>query len=413
MNAIAWVILFLIVLRWGTETILSRLNTDHVKRHAADIPEAFRDWHSPESYQKSVLYTLAKNRLGLYQDLFDTMVLLGLLFSGFLPWLYVTLLQEWGTSLWTRSLFLLLTGLFLSLAGLPWSWYTQFHLEQKFGFNTSTPRIWLTDQIKGFLLGIGIGYPVLLLLLAIAGWSGDLWWLWAWVFLVLLQLLFTCLVPVLILPLFYRLTPLPEGALRQRLSSLADRLGFRNSGLLVMDGSRRSRHSNAFFTGMGRSRKIVLFDTLVEKMPEEETEAVLAHEIGHSQKGHIRKMTFFSSLSMLIGFWVLNWLAGSDWLYQTFSFPQKDMAVAFLLFALLSGCVSFWISPFRNWFSRRFEYEADAFAGSHIADAGAMIRSLRRLNRENLSNLTPHPWYSFFYYSHPTPYEREKALQRK
>jgi STE24 endopeptidase len=220
------------------------------------------------------------------------------------------------------------------------------------------------------------------------------------------------LAPVLIMPLFNKFTPLPEGSLRERLLQLAERTRFRARSVQVMDGSKRSRHSNAFFTGFGRFRKIVLFDTLIQQLAEPELEAVLAHEIGHFKKKHIPKILAASALSSLAGFYVVAVLARQDWFYQAFGFEPGSLAPVLLLCGLLSGAVSFWISPVAHWWSRRYEYQADAFAAGVMREVHSLINALRKLNEKNLSNLTPHPFYSGFYYSHPTLLEREQALHK-
>ncbi len=407
------IVLFLILSRWAGQLVLGWLNRCSVQAHAGGIPEAFRETLDGETYRKSVAYTLEKNRLALWQDSWDTLILLLFLFSGLLPWLHGTHRAVLGSSLPAQTLFLLEVGLLFALADIPWGWYSQFNLEERFGFNTTTKKLWWTDLGKEFLLSMGIGFPLLLALLALVRWSGPTWWLWAWAGTFLVQVILMVVVPVWILPWFFKFTPLPEGALRERLLRLAERAGFRHAGLQVMDGSRRSRHSNAFFTGLGRFRKIILFDTLLQQLSEEEAEAVLAHEIGHDRMGHIRRMLVLSLVGSLLAFRLLDWISSQKWLYSSFGFSEPDMAIALLLFALLANTVSFWWSPVSNWLSRRFEYQADAFAAGCIADSNAMIRALRILNRENLSNLTPHPAYSFFYYSHPTLLERERALEKR
>ena len=226
----------------------------------------------------------------------------------------------------------------------------------------------------------------------------------------IVQLILSVLAPVLILPLFNKLTPLPDGSLRNRLLDLAKRTQFRAGSIQLMDGSKRSRHSNAFFTGFGRFRKIVLFDTLVEQLSEAELEAVVAHEIGHYRKGHIPRMLFLSGAGMLAGFYILAVLARQDWFYRAFGFEPGNITPAFLLFGLLSGTVGFWIGPLAHWWSRRHEYQADAFAAKAVGQTQSLIAALRKLNGKNLSNLVPHPFYSGFYYSHPTLLEREHAL---
>ena len=296
-------------------------------------------------------------------------------------------------------------------AHLPLSWVDQFVIEERFGFNTTTATTWWVDRLKGFLLALVMGYPLLVLILKCVEWSGRWWWLWAWAAVMVFQLLMSVLAPVLILPLFNKLTPLPEGSLRERLLQLADQTQFRAKSIQVMDGSKRSRHSNAFFTGFGSFRKIVLFDTLVAQLSEGELAAVLAHEIGHYKKKHIPKMLLFSAFSTLVGFWFVSWLSRQEAFYRAFGFEPGHVATAFLLFGLLAGSVTFWLSPLAHAWSRRYEYQADAYAAETMREVGSLTGALRKLNEKNLSNLTPHPIYSGFYYSHPTLLEREAALQ--
>ena len=266
------------------------------------------------------------------------------------------------------------------------------------------------DRLKGLLLALALGYPLLVLILKLVGWLGAAWWFWAWVCLAVFQLVMMVVAPVLILPLFNKFTPLPPGELRESLLALGRRAGFRARDIQVMDGSKRSRHSNAFFTGLGRFRKIVLFDTLTQQLDGRELEAVLAHEIGHYKKGHIPKTIALSLGGGLLAFYVISVLARQDWFLGGFGFAAGQMAPALLLFALLSGVVTFWMSPLFHGLSRRHEYEADAFAAELTQESGPLISALRKLNEKNLSNLMPHPVYSGFYYSHPTLQEREAAL---
>jgi STE24 endopeptidase len=319
-----------------------------------------------------------------------------------------------GASAWSMAAFLFAVGFAMSLPSLPLDWYAQFRLEEKFGFNTTTQKTWWMDRVKGLLLALVLGYPLLVLILKIVEWTGAAWWLWAWGAMLVFQALMLVLAPVLIMPLFNKFTPLPEGSLRERLLKLAQRTSFVAKSIQVMDGSKRSRHSNAFFTGFGKFRKIVLFDTLISQLSEPELEAVLAHEIGHFKKKHIPKMLIFSAFSSLVGFYVVSVLAKQEWFYHAFrfEFDPKNIAPALLLFTLLSGVVMFWFSPLAHWWSRRYEYQADAFAAEVMNEPRSLIGALRKLNEKNLSNLTPHPLYSGFYYSHPTLVEREAALGR-
>jgi STE24 endopeptidase len=399
-----------IVLKAGTEIFLEVLNSRYARAHAGMLPAAFSGVMDDATYQKSTRYTLAKSRITRIETVVDTLILLIVLFSGILPALFDRVLPLTRSSAWSGAIFLFLTGALMALPGLPLSWYSQFRIEDRFGFNTSTQARWWMDRLKGLMLSLVLGLPLLWLLLKLVDWTGQWWWLWAWGALLGFQLLMTVLAPVLILPLFNKLTPLPEGALRQRLLNLAASARFHAGNILVMDGSKRSRHSNAFFTGFGAFRKIVLFDTLLAQLGEPEVEAVLAHEIGHFKKKHIPKMLVATALSSLIGFFLISVLTRQEWFYHPFGFMPGAIAPALLLFGLLSGPVMFWVSPLTHWWSRRYEYEADAYAAHLTREPQSLIGALRKLNEKNLSNLTPHPAYSAFYYSHPTLLERENAL---
>jgi STE24 endopeptidase len=407
------VVFVLIALRVAAEVTLSLLNRAEVRRHAAQAPAAVAAIMDAPTYTKSVEYTLAKGRLGRIELVWDGLVLAAVFASGLLPWLYGKFSPQLTTGVWDDTFFIVATALLLSVPSLPLDWWGQFRLEARFGFNKSTLGLWVTDKLKGLALAIIIGVPLLWALLSLVRWVGDLWWAWGFVLVFGFQLLMLVLYPKLILPLFNKLTPLPEGDLRTRLLALADRTGFRASTIQVMDGSKRSGHSNAFFTGFGKFRRIVLFDTLINQLTPEELEAVLAHEVGHYKRGHIPKMLAVSAFMMLGGFWVIAWLAKSEWFNPAFGFPAGELAPAFLLFSLLSGLLTFWLTPVGNLFSRKHEYEADAFARDAMNGPGPIVAALRKLAQKNLSNLTPHPWYSGFYYSHPTLVEREQAVTAK
>ena len=412
MTSFAFVALGLILIRYFFELCLDGVNAAHVRKHSTEVPKAFREIMDAATYKKSVQYTLAKARFGTVSDSYSTAVLCVLLFSGLLASLFAQVVEQTGQSAWGLAIALWAVILLMSLLSLPFSWCSQFRLEERFGFNNSTQRTWWSDQVKGVALSFAIGVPLLALILWLVGASGDYWWLWAWGVVVVFQLLMSVLAPIFILPLFNKFTPLPEGSLKDRLKNLAERTGFINAGIQVMDGSKRSKHSNAFFTGLGKGRRIALFDTLVEQMSEQELEAVLAHEIGHYKLRHVPKMIMWSFVTTLAGFWGLSLLAGQSWFTGAFGFgSEAGIAPAFLLFALLAGTVTFWLSPLSSLWSRKFEYEADAFAADAVNTSEPMITALRKLNRENLSNLTPHPWYSGFHYDHPALLERESALK--
>ncbi len=400
----------MIIARLAAELWLSSLNRRHVLAHAGAVPPVFQGVVDEPAYKRSIAYTLAKERFGIVESIYNTAVLLAVLFSGVLPWAYRFWSRAWGDSAWAMAAFLFLVGLCLSLLDLPFAWISQFRLEQKFGFNTTTQKTWWLDRLKVLLLSCILAWPLLALILNMTDWTGHWWWLLDWAAVVAVQLLLSVLAPVIILPLFNKLTPLPEGNLRDNLLELARRTQFHARGIQVMDGSKRSRHSNAFFTGFGRFRKIVLFDTLISHLSEPELEAVVAHEIGHYKKGHIPKMLAVSSFGMLVAFYLISILARQEWFYRAFGFEPGNIAPALLVCGLLSGAAGFWISPLWHWGSRRYEYEADAFAARATGQTQSLVSALRKLHGENLSNLTPHPLYSGFYYSHPTLLEREQAL---
>jgi STE24 endopeptidase len=248
--------------------------------------------------------------------------------------------------------------------------------------------------------------------LKLTDWIGDQWWLWAWVLLMAFQAVMMVLAPIFILPLFNKFTPLPAGSLRDRLLKLGERTGFSAKTIQVADGSRRSAHSNAYFTGFGRFRKIVLYDTLIAQLTEVELEAVLAHEIGHYRRGHIPKMLIWAGVSSLVSFALLGWLARQSVFLEAFGFKgSAGTAPVLLLAGLLGGAVTFWLTPLGTRRSRRHEFEADAYARNAMAESASLIGALRKMHEKNLSNLTPHPWFSGFYYSHPTLVEREAALR--
>jgi STE24 endopeptidase len=417
LSPFAIIALVLILARTIAELWLSRLNQRHVLAHADEVPPAFCEMVDEATYRRSVDYTLAKSRFGEVVRLFDAVLLIAVLFSGILPWAFGKFTAAFNTSVWAMAGFLFGIGIAVSIVSLPFGWYAQFRLEERFGFNTTTIRTWVLDRLKGLLLAALLGFPLLALVLKLIDWTGPTWWIWAAAVVIAFQLLFLLIAPAVIMPLFNKFTPLPEGSLRERLFALASRLDFPTRSIEVMDGSKRSRHSNAFFTGFGRFRKIVLFDSLVAQLTDPELESVLAHEIGHHKKRHVVKLLGVSIFGVFVGFAAVAWLSRQQWFYRAFrfeyhpNFADANIAPAMLLFALLAGTISFWFSPLVHLWSRRFEYEADAFARATMGDAKPLIQALRKLTEKNLSNLTPHPLYSGFYYSHPTLLERERALR--
>ncbi len=338
------------------EWVLSTLNRREVVRHAERAPEAVAAIMTPEAYRQAVAYTLAKNTLHRRELVWEALILGGVLATGVLPWWQAVCGATAGAPVWREALFLITTVIGLSLPGLPWEWYAQFRVEERFGFNKSTPALWWMDKVKGTALGLALGGPLVWGLLALIRSAGTLWWVWGFALVFGFQLLMLVLYPKVILPWFNKLTPLPEGELKTRLLALGERTGFKAATIEVIDGSKRSGHSNAYFTGFGRFRRIVLFDTLMAQLTPEELEAVLAHEVGHYRCGHIPRMLAVAAAMMLGGFGAMAWLQQSAWFGPAFGFAPGDAASTFLLFVLLSGVLTFWRTPLGNLMSRRHEY---------------------------------------------------------
>jgi len=407
-------LVFLIFLLGKTlfEYYLNLLNQRHVEAHGNGVPEAFRETMDEDTYKRSIRYTQARLKFSRFENVFQAVLLALVLGTGFLAWLYPELTEILGTGVWGQAAVLFTIGVLFHIPHLPLDYYEQFGLEAQFGFNKSTKGLWVTDQIKGFLLNAVLMIPLIALLLAMVSRFPDFWWLLGFGVFFGFMLLMMVLYPMLILPLFNKLEPLKDSHLRERLMSLAEKAKFHARTIQVIDGSKRSAHSNAYFTGFGKFRRIVLFDTLIEQLDAEELEAVLAHEIGHYRLGHIPKMLAISGISGLFAFGVIAWLAGRPWFLTGFGFdPDLGIAAVFLLFGLVSGVITFWFSPLTARLSRKHEYEADQFARDVIGSDKPMIGALRKLSEKNLTNLTPHPLYSAWYYSHPTLLERERSLR--
>ena len=408
----------LLAAKTAVEILLSVLNLQEGRRKRGAVPVAFLNVIDQKDYDKTLDYTAAKQRFGILSELFDA-ALLAALIVGVLPWAYGIIEGILPLGLGWSALLMILLMMVLSLPGLPLEWWMQFRIEEKFGFNKSTKQLWVVDKIKGFFVAVILAWPLLVSLFWVFENFRENWWIWGWGLFFGFQLVMTVLYPMCILPLFNKLTPLEDGDLRKSLINLADRAGFKAQTIQVIDGSKRSAHSNAYFTGFGKFRRIVLYDTLIEHLTPRELMAVLAHEIGHYKKGHVPQMLVVSAAMSLGGFWLINWLTKQDWLREQFGFGlmkfgaegRPEFLPALLIFALCMGVFTFWLGPIFNFWSRKNEYEADAFTREVMDDdAQPLVNALRGLHAKNLSNLVPHPAYSFFHYSHPTLLEREAAL---
>ena len=396
--------------------LMTRQN-QHVAQNRAEVPKNFVNTITLDQHQKAADYTLAKSKVGLVDLILESIVMLGWTLLGGLEWLNQALLSWMGAGL-TQELALMVSFMLIGgLIALPLSWYQTFVVEERFGFNKTTPQLWLIDMVKGLALGAILGLPLLALVLWLMEMGGQVWWIWAWGALVAFQLLMMWIAPNWLMPLFNKFTPLEDSQLIERITALMNKSGFKAKGFFVMDGSKRSAHSNAFFTGIGSSKRVVFFDTLLSQLSGDEMEAVLAHELGHFKHKHIIKMMFTSFALTLIGLALLGWLMTHSWFYTGLgvspsvyaSGAGQNNALALLLFMMVVPLVTFLSAPISSARSRKQEFEADAYA-AHVSSASWLASALIKLYQDNASTLTPDPWFVKFYYSHPPASERLERM---
>ena len=386
----------------------------HVAQHRGEVPVAFASQISLADHQKAADYTLAKAKVSQIDILLDAALLVGWTLLGGLSALNALILEYMAPGLWQQVVLVLGFSLVGSLFDLPLSLYQTFVLEQKFGFNKMTWSLWLTDTVKGLLLGLVLGVPLIALVLWLMQVGGAFWWFWTWCTLVFWQLFLMAIAPNVIMPLFNKFTPLEDESLKARVHALMQRAGFKAKGFYVMDGSKRSAHSNAFFTGFGASKRVVFFDTLLKQLTPAEMEAVLAHELGHFKHRHIFKMMLTSFVLSLLGLALLGFVSQQVWFYTGLGVMPNmtggNEAVALLLFMLVVPVFTFLLAPMSSWRSRIQEYEADAYAVSQTP-AADLSSALLKLYQDNASTLTPDPLYVTFYYSHPPASLRLARMQ--
>lgn len=385
----------------------------HVASHRAAVPGAFAQTIPLSAHQRAADYTIARVKLGLVDVLVSTALLVALTLLGGLKTLHDALAHGLPSAPFLRQvLFVAGVGLLGGVIDLPLAWYRQFRLEQRFGFNRMTLRLWLADLVKSSLVGTLLGLPLLAAVLWLMQRAGNAWWLWAWLVWVCFNLAVLVLYPTVIAPLFNTFEPMPEGPVRDRVQALLTRCGFASKGLFVMDGSRRSAHGNAYFTGFGRAKRIVFFDTLLSRLDGAEVEAVLAHELGHFRRRHIQKRIALMFGLSLAGLALLGWLADEPWFYAGLGVPvlSDREPVALVLFFLVLPVFTFPFQPMSSLSSRRQEFEADAFAAAN-ASASSMVSALVKLYEDNAATLTPDPLHSAFYDSHPPAAQRIARLE--
>jgi STE24 endopeptidase len=385
----------------------------HVSAHAGSVPEQFAERVSIEAHRKAAAYTVARQRLGMIETGVGAILLLALTLLGGVQAISDALAAWSGRGFMFQLLLVAVVMAVVSVVDLPFSWYRQFRIEQAFGFNRMTPALFIADLLKSLVLAIALGGPILAIVLWLMQKAGSLWWLYAWIVWIGFNALALVLYPTLIAPLFNKFTPLQDSALAARIQALLERTGFSSRGVYVMDGSRRSSHGNAYFTGLGRAKRIVFFDTLVDRLQPPEIEAVLAHELGHFKLKHIAKRLTFSVVASLVVLALLGWLVTQPWFYQglgvTPALDASNDGLALVLFFLALPVFTFVFAPIASRFSRRHEFEADAFAARH-ARASDLVTALVKLYQENASTLTPDPLHSAFYDSHPPAALRVQRL---
>ena len=409
--AMALMLLFsiAIVLSLAVKFWLASRQTRHVARHRDTVPAPFAGRITTEAHRKAADYTIAKSRLGMLEMAVGTVVLVGWTMFGGLDALNRAVMDLTGPGM-VQQLALVAAFVLIGAAfDLPFSIYRTFVLEQRFGFNRTTAKLWLADLAKATVLGAAIGLPILALVLWIMGAAGRFWWVWAWAAWMGINLLLLVIYPTLIAPIFNKFKPLDDETLKARATALMQRCGFAAKGFFVMDGSRRSAHANAYFTGFGAAKRVVFYDTLLERLDADEVDAVLAHELGHFHHKHIPKRVLTMAVMALAGFALLGWFSAAPWFYLglgvTPNLVGANDALALLLFMLVLPPFSFFLSPVSAGMSRRDEFQADAYAVARTGRA-ALPQALLKLYEDNAATLTPDPLFVRFYYSHPPASER-------
>lgn len=392
------------------ELLLSQRQAANVARHRDAVPGPFADSVTAEEHRKAADYTIAKVRFGRIGTVVDAALILALTVGGGIAaldgvWRHTPLAQPWLGVAVIASV-----ALVIQLVNLPFAVWRTFGLEARFGFNRTTPALFLADLGKSLALAVLLGGPLLIATLLLMERAGRWWWVWAWGLWLAVMFFMAWAWPAFIAPLFNRFSPLEDQALKGRIETLLARCGFASKGVFVVDNSRRSSHGNAYFTGIGRHKRIVFFDTLLERLGHPEVEAVLAHELGHFRLKHVRKRLLLSMATTFVGLAVLGWLAGQPGFYAALGVPVPSTHAALLLFVLAVPAFAFFLTPLGALWSRRHEFEADAFA-TRYASAAELATALVKLHRDNASTLTPDPVYAAFYYSHPPPLARIKRLR--
>jgi len=379
---------------------LAQRHLSHIQKNRAQVPDAFSEKITLEEHQKAADYTTTKVKFGRIPLIYDALILLAWTFGGGLELLDQLVRGYELTPIYTGILVILSMMIISSILDLPFSLYSTFVIEEKFGFNRTTVKTFIIDLLKGALLSVALGVPLIWVVLWLMEQAGDIWWLYTWVVLTVFSLFIAWAYPTWIAPIFNKFSPLQEGETLDRITGLLNRCGFNSDGIFVIDGSKRSSHGNAYFSGFGKNKRIVFYDTLLESLSDDELEAVLAHELGHFKRKHIVKGMAISFATTLLGLAILAWLMKADWFYNALGVSTSSTYMALLLFTLVTPVFTFLLSPLMSLFSRKNEFEADEYAAQQ-SEAKYLIQALVNLYKENANTLTPDPLYSAFYDSHP------------
>jgi STE24 endopeptidase len=392
---------------------LRHINLAHLQKHGATVPEGFAAAISEETLAKTVAYTLESSRLGLWESLFDNLLLILFLFAGLLAGYDRFIAGLVSPPILQGVFFFIVLSWLQTVLETPFSLYGTFVVEARHGFNTMTPKLWIVDLLKSQAIGTVITGLLLSVIFALIGWSSSHWWLWVWGFLAFFALFMMFISPYVIEPLFNKFEPVTEEGLEEDIKGMMTKAGLQVGKVMQMDASKRSRHSNAYFTGIGKVKRIVLYDTLIKQMTHGEIVAVLAHEIGHWKKGHIWKRLLLAEAGALVGSWIAFRALSWEGLPGLLGYDTLSLAARLVILGFIASLAMFPLTPLSAWLSRRDEYEADRFASNITGDPESLATALIKLSAENLANLHPHPLYAAFYYSHPPVVERVQALLKR
>jgi STE24 endopeptidase len=411
-NFLLLVFLVLFLLRSATQYYLHRLNLAHLRQYGTTVPAVFQDTVDQETLKRISAYTIDSNHFHMGTSLVHQGLYLIVLLSGFLPWL-MKAIRSWGVGLIVEGLiFFALLSLLANLSHIPFGLYDTFVIEERYGFNRMTLRMWILDFLKSTVILFLLGGLILWLLLTLVIHGGKTWWVWAWMVVGGFELMMLWLYPLVIAPLFNKFEPIQNLGLVERIRNLMEKVGLRVKAVLKMDAGKRSKHTNAYFTGIGKTKRIVLFDTLLESHPEEEIISVLAHEVGHWKKRHVLKQIILLEVLSFATFYIVSELFKWNLLYQTFGFEEPTVYIGIFLTGALLSPLGYFAQPLESAISRKFEREADDFVLELTKTGEPMRNALKRLASDNLANLIPHPLYVWFYYSHPPLVERIERLAR-